>query len=98
MRVWLQDPSSVWGRAGLHTGQDLVAFNGVPVDSFPDFRRAFRTIRVGSDVPVDILKDGKPQRIIVRVTGYQRPQVRISEDPGASPVQIERRKRWEIGH
>jgi predicted metalloprotease with PDZ domain len=98
MRVWLQDPSSVWGRAGLHTGQDLVAFNGVAVDSFPDFRRAFRTIRVGSDVPVDIVNDGKPQRITVRVTGYQRPRVTISDDPGASPAQIERRKRWELAH
>ena len=96
MRVWLQDPSSVWGRAGLHTGQDLVAFNGVQVDSFPDFRRAVRTIRVGSDVPVDIVKDGKPQRITVRVTGYQRPRVTISEDPTASPAQVERRKRWEL--
>ena len=99
MRVWLQDPSSVWGRAGLHTGQDLVAFNSVQVDSFPDFRRAIRTVRIGSDVPVDIIKkDGKPQRITVRVTGYQRPRVTISEDPAASPAQFERRKRWELAH
>src|SRR5437868_1338837 len=63
MRVWIQDPASAWAKAGLHTGQDLVAFNGVPVDSFPDFRRAIRTIQLSQSVPVDILQNGKPRRI-----------------------------------
>lgn len=96
MRVWIQDPSSVWARAGLHTGQDLIAFNGVKVDSFPDFRRAFRSVRIGSDVAVDILKGGQPQRVTVRVTGYDRPRVRIEQDAGASTAQIERRRQWAI--
>ena len=97
MRVWIQDPSSVWARAGLHTGQDLVAFNGVQVDSFPDWRRAFRTVRLGADVPVDVISNGKPRRITVHVAGFTRPGVTITEDPSASPAQIERRKVWELG-
>jgi predicted metalloprotease with PDZ domain len=96
MRVWIQDPSGAWARAGLRTGQDLVAFNGVQVDSFPDWRRAIRTVTLGSDVPVDIMSDGKRQRIPVHVAGFQRPRVTIAVDQSASAAQIERRRQWEI--
>lgn len=96
MRVWIHDPTSVWARAGLHTGQDLVAFNGVTVDSFPDFRRAFRSVRIGTDVPVDIIEKGRLRRINVHVSGYARPRVSISEDPATTPAQIERRRTWSI--
>jgi len=97
MRVWISDPASVWGRSGLHTGQDLIAFNGAQVDSFPDFRRAVRSIRIGSEVPVDILDAGKPRRILVSVPGYSRTRVRITEDPSATSAQVERRRVWETG-
>jgi hypothetical protein len=76
---------------------ELVAFNNAPIDSFPSFRRAFRTIRLGQVVPVDILHDGVPTRVNVSVTGYARPRVRIVEDPSASPAQIERRAVWLSG-
>jgi len=97
MRVWIQDPASVWARAGLHTGQDLVAFNNTPIDSFPDFRRAFRTIRLNQVVPIVIIRQGKPQRIDVRVSGYLRPRVRMVEDPQATPAEKERRGIWLAG-
>jgi predicted metalloprotease with PDZ domain len=97
MRVWINDPGSVWARSGLHTGQDLIAFNGVQVDSFPDFRRAVRSIKIGSEVPVDILEDGKPRRVLVRVPGYSRTRVRITEDQSATAAQVERRRVWETG-
>ncbi|HEY3112663.1 MAG TPA: hypothetical protein VGJ62_03180 [Gemmatimonadaceae bacterium] len=98
MRVWIQDSASVWARAGLHTGQDLVAFNNVPVDSFPDFRRAFRGIQLNKMVPVDILEHGNPKRIYVLVSGYLRPRVRIIEDPQSTAAQRERRLVWLAGH
>jgi predicted metalloprotease with PDZ domain len=97
MRVWIQDPSSVWGRADLHTGMELVAFNNAPVDSFPSFRRAFRTIQLGRVVPVDIVRNGARSRINVSITGYSRPRVRIVEDPTAGPAQLERRRMWLSG-
>jgi predicted metalloprotease with PDZ domain len=96
MRVWIHDPASVWARAGLHTGQDLVAFNGTPIDSFPDFRRAFRTIRMGQVVPVDIVQNGARQ-ITVTVSGYNRVRVRIVPIPDATPSQKERLHVWEQG-
>jgi predicted metalloprotease with PDZ domain len=94
MRVMIQDPSSVWAKAGLHTGDELVAFNGAPIDSFPDFRRAFRAVKLGDVVPVSITRSGTPSVVSVRVTGYDRPRVRIVEAPGVTGVQRERRRLW----
>jgi predicted metalloprotease with PDZ domain len=94
MRVWIQDPSGIWAKAGLHTGMDLVAFNGVAVDSFPDFRRALRTVKLGDVVPVDIVRNGSPTRVGVTVVGYDRTRVRFVEAPDPTPLQLERRKLW----
>jgi len=94
MRVWIQDPSSVWAKGGLHTGMDLVAFNGVAVDSFPDFRRAFRTVKLGDVVPVDIVRNGSSTRVSVTVAGHDRPRVRIVEVSNPTPIQLERRRLW----
>jgi predicted metalloprotease with PDZ domain len=97
MRVMIQDPSSVWAKAGLHTGDELVAFNGAPIDSFPDFRRAFRAVKLGDVVPVSITRGGTPSVVNVRVTGYDRPRVRIIEAPDATAAQRERRRLWLTG-
>lgn len=94
MRVMIQDPASAWARAGLHTGDEIVTFNGAPVDSFPAFRRAVRGVKLGDSVAVSIIRRGKPALITVRVTGYDRVRVRIDELPGASPEQVERRRFW----
>ncbi len=94
MRVMMEDPSSVWGKAGLHTGDQLVAFNGAPIDSFPDFRRAFRSVKLGDVVPVSIIRAGTPSVVNVRVAGYDRVRVRIVDLPDATPAQRERRRLW----
>jgi S1-C subfamily serine protease len=94
MRVMIRDPSSVWARAGLHTGDELVAFNGASIDSLPDFRRALRTVKLGDVVPVSIIRGGTPSVVNVRVTGYDRPRVRIVDIPDATAAQRERRGHW----
>jgi predicted metalloprotease with PDZ domain len=96
MRIMIDDPSTVWGRAGLHTGDEIVAFNGAAIDSFPDFRRALRTIKLGDVVPVSIVRRQTPSVVNVRVTGYDRVRVRIVDAPDATPAQRERRRLWLI--
>ena len=98
MRVWIQDPSSAWARAGLHTGQDLVAFNGIQIDSFPDWRRAYRTVKLGDTVPVDVIDRGKARRIAVTVPGFTRPRVTITDAVAASAAEMARRSEWDAGH
>ena len=96
MRFMIDDPSTTWGEAVLHTGDEIVAFNGAAIDSFPDFRRAIRAIQLGDVVPVSILRGQTPSLVSVRVTGYDRVRVRIIDAPGATPAQRERRRLWLI--
>jgi predicted metalloprotease with PDZ domain len=94
LRVRILDPRTVWTGAGIHTGMEWVSLNRVPIDSFPDFRRAIRSIRLGDVVPVEVMRDGVTQRLNVHVPGYDRTRARFVEIPGASPAQLERRRLW----
>ena len=94
MRVMIQNPSSVWARAGLHTGTELISFNRLAIDSFPDFRRAVRAIRLGEDVPVEVSRNGGRETVTVRVGGYDRVRVRVETLPDLTSSQRERQHRW----
>lgn len=94
MRVMISDPSSVWAKSGLHTGAELATFNGAQIDSFPDFRRAIRSVKLGDAVPVEIFRGRKRSSVSVYVTGYNRPRVRIFDAPNITPTQRERRRIW----
>ena len=95
MRVRILHPATSWRTAGLHTGMEIVAIRGIPIDSFPDFRRAVRSARIGDTVAVDVLIEGNPRRFLVPMTGYDRPRVRILERPDATPAQRQRHRQWE---
>ena len=94
MRVRILDPRTLWTRAGLHTGMEWISLNGIAIDSFPDFRRAIRSIKLGDVVPAEVVRAGATQRINVTVTGYERTRARIAEIPDATPAQLERRRIW----
>jgi predicted metalloprotease with PDZ domain len=97
MRVRIMDPRTVWTTAGLHTGMDWVSLNRIPIDSFPDFRRAIRSIKLGAVVPAEVLRNGATQRMDIRVTGYDRTRAQVVEIPNATPQQLERRRVWLMG-
>ena len=94
MRVRIMDPRTVWTSAGLHTGMEWTSLNRIPIDSFPDFRRAIRSIKLGDVVPAEVVRNGVTQHIDVRVTGYDRTRARIVEIQNATPAQLERRRVW----
>jgi predicted metalloprotease with PDZ domain len=94
MRVRIMDPRTVWASAGLHTGMEWASLNKIPIDSFPDFRRAIRSIKLGEVVPAEVVRNGATQQINVRVTGYDRTRGRIVEIPNPMPAQLERRRVW----
>ena len=69
MRVRIMDPRTVWTSAGIHTGMEWGSLNRIQIDSFPDFRRAIRSIRLGDVVPVEVFVpgDGTPRHLTVSV-------------------------------
>ena len=94
MRVRIFDPRTVWARAGVHTGMELVSLNRIPIDSFPDFRRVIRSIHVGDVVPIEVVNNGARMVVNVTVTGYENTRARVVEVADPSPAVIDRRNRW----
>ncbi len=64
-------PGSAAEKAGLKPGDIIVAINGRPVDDSADVRNTIGLIRVGSEVKLTILRDGK-ERIIQATIGEEQ--------------------------
>jgi predicted metalloprotease with PDZ domain len=90
----ITDPRSTWARAGLHTGDRVVAMDGMPVTDFPALRTALRGLRLGSRVRIDVLRGGQPVSAAVAIGGYSRAGVALEELPSVTPRQRRMRERW----
>jgi predicted metalloprotease with PDZ domain len=97
LSLLLTDPSSAWGRAGLHTGDRVVAVNGTPIATWPELRGAIVQARVGDTVDVEVTRPTGPWRAKVVVTGYNRPVVRVEEIVRPTERQGFLRQRWLAG-
>ena len=98
VRIRLFQPGSAWGRAGLHSGDELVSFNGEPVKSFREFRGKLGSIRIGDTTEVVIRRAGKQRVVRVPITGYETTRVTVSKAANASPKALAIRERWLTGH
>jgi predicted metalloprotease with PDZ domain len=97
MQLMLYNPNSVWAKARLHTGEQLLSFNGIKIDSMPDMRRAVRAIKLNDVVPVDVVRGGVTQRINVTVTGYTKVRAKIIDRPDITRAQMAMRDHWLAG-
>ena len=97
LRLLLSTATSVWGRAGLHTGDRLLAVNGASMATPMDFRNFLERVGVGDTVRVDLARSSARKTVTVVVTGYDRADVRILLDPQATERQRRLRERWMSG-
>jgi len=79
LRIAIADPASVWGRAGLHTGDQILRFNGVTLNSTAEFRDTVRRLHVGDTVAIEVKHGGTVRTATVTLTRLDRPKVSISE-------------------
>lgn len=96
-RLLLNDPASAWGRAGLHTGDDLVDVNDAPVATVADFRAILGRIRLGDTLRIAVRRPTGRFRTTVIAAAYDRPTVRIEELPQATERQRAIRAAWLTG-
>ena len=93
----LSDPTSAWGRAGLHSGDRLVALNGSPVADAAGWRAVVNGLRMGDSVDVEVERPAGRVRAMVRLTGFDRPVVRIEETPDATAARRRLGAAWREG-
>jgi predicted metalloprotease with PDZ domain len=91
------NPASLWARAGLRTGDQLVRFGRRDVPGAPDFWPALRALRVGDSADVTVLRDGERRNVRVAITGYRRPRARLVDAQTITGEQRARRERWLAG-
>ena len=96
-RLVVRNPASIWSMSGLRTGDVLVAMNGGSIATFADLQRTLRGLHVGDTVAVDVRRDDVPMRVMVPVSGYVAPRVRLVDVPNATAEQRTRRARWLVG-
>jgi predicted metalloprotease with PDZ domain len=94
-RIALTTPESAWGRAGLHTGDRILAMNGTPVTTPDSIRARFRTLRSGDTVTVEVQQTDARRTVHVIMAPFDRPFVTISELPNATSAQRSLRARWQ---
>lgn len=97
LRLLVAGPESVWGRAGLHTGDRLVTMNGAPVATSADFRTLMGRLKVGDTVRVEVSRAAGPFRADVVMTPRERPFVHLEEVSGATEKQRTLRAAWLAG-
>lgn len=106
----LTDSRSCWGRAGLHTGDGVVAVNGHVINERAAFYTAIRASKPGDTVMIS-LRDGaaagrgggsvtsadRPRTVAVPVTGYEQPRAELLpiDEPGAATLALFRE--WVAG-
>ena len=96
LKLSISDPTSAWGRAGLATGDTLLAVNGEAVPTAAAFRAAVARFGIGDTVTVRVRR-GDERSYVVHVTGYTRVRTRVEELPELSPEQRRTRERWLHG-
>jgi predicted metalloprotease with PDZ domain len=97
LRLLLSTPASVWGRAGLHSGDRLRSVNGTAMTTPADFRSALERVTLGDTVRIEIARASGEKTVTVVVTGYDRVAARILPDSAASERQRRLRERWLSG-
>jgi predicted metalloprotease with PDZ domain len=96
-RLAVGNAESVWGRAGLVTGDELVSVDGRPIADGAALRAALAGKRIGDRVRVDVVRAGTPRSFTVTVAGYRTVAARLEDLPTVTPKQRLVRQAWLMG-
>jgi predicted metalloprotease with PDZ domain len=96
LKLFISDPESVWGRAGLATGDTLLAVNGTALASPAAFRMLVGRLSVGDSVRLRVRR-GDELEVVVHLAGWQPLTARLEDLPAITARQRQARDRWLHG-
>ena len=94
IRLALFDPETAWGRAGLHSGDELVSINGNPTATRPALQAILGSARIGDTLRVEVRRPAGAYTTTIVLPGYDRPTVRIEEVTAPTATQRAVRAGW----
>ena len=82
-------PGSPAARAGIATGDVILAFGGREMADFRALSRAVATQEIGASVPVTVWRDGRPQALTVTIAERpgDHPHAIVTSAPSAAPAE-----------
>ncbi|MDP9046516.1 MAG: PDZ domain-containing protein, partial [Bacteroidota bacterium] len=93
----MTDPRSCWVRAGLHTGDALLAINGEPIRNRQNFNDKVKMLKIGDRIIVQVVRPGGSEKIPVNITGYEIPAAQLVRT-GNKNIKVKKIfRQWEKG-
>ena len=97
LRLRVSNPDNAWGRAGLHTGDELVSINGVRVASWPELRAILGGVKIGDTLTFEVAREGKRTRIPVVAERLVQKEMHIVPLPNTPPRAARLAAGWQQG-
>jgi predicted metalloprotease with PDZ domain len=97
-RLWITDPESCWGKAGLHTGDIIISVNGRSVRTPGDLNQLVRAAKTGDTIALEVKRPAGLSKINVFVSGYKEPVVHITEKNASAEKQKNLYEQWQQGN
>jgi predicted metalloprotease with PDZ domain len=96
-KLQLMTADSAWGRAGVHTGDSLLKFNGSPVTSADDFMKTLEAMHIGDTFRVEVRQNGALRQAAVTIGSTDLAVVKIQELPDPTEPQRNTFAKWARG-
>jgi len=94
VKIAITDPAGTWGRAGLHTGEQVTKFNGTDLSSRDDFWRQIKKPKMGDTVELVMLKSRGVEQLKVIIGTYKQPVITIRSLDNQAGRQQKLRQQW----
>ncbi len=98
VRIGISNPENCWGKAGLHTGDQLIKINGITLSNNDDMWQLMRKMQIGDTISLQILRPSGPMQTTVVITGYRQPVVSILPVKDATQKQEGLKQNWMKGN
>jgi predicted metalloprotease with PDZ domain len=93
----ITDPESIWGKAGLHTDDEIISLNNIPAITQKDFFTIIGKTNIGDTVSIEVKRSSGIYKTNVVISGYKKAVVKIEELTTATLQQQKLRWHWLAG-
>jgi len=98
IRLGIIDPAGCWGKAGLHTNDQILSVNGSPIKNTKDFRAMLNRSHIGGKLMVAVQGQTGTRKTTVTLSGYKLPKPVIRKINGTTTLQQRLFDQWFAGN
>ncbi|MEJ7610038.1 MAG: PDZ domain-containing protein [Ferruginibacter sp.] len=93
-RIQMFDPESCWVKAGIHTGDTVIAVNEKSLTGNRELFGIFRSLKTGDKVAMKLNRNGEIKEVNITVSGYKVPAITIKKLAGSDSKKERLYSQW----